>query len=86
MFALLIPHFGLFVNLVGAGACTAIAFVLPAYFHYVLHKESVYTHWKPKAVGVGVVLFGVVGGALSFVLSMVDLVNVIAGGDSGGSE
>lgn len=84
--ALLVPHFGLFVNLVGAGACTALAFVLPVWFHWVLFREEVYTWWWPKAKGVAVVVFGVVGGGISLVLSVVELGTLIAGGGGGGGD
>ena len=82
--ALLVPHFGLFVNLVGAGACTALAFVLPVWFHWVLFREEEYTWWWPKAKAVSVVVFGVVGGGISFILSVVELGTLIAGGEPSG--
>ncbi|MCH2554098.1 MAG: amino acid transporter, partial [SAR116 cluster bacterium] len=33
-FALTIPHFGLFLSLIGCVTCNLLAFILPAYFHY----------------------------------------------------
>lgn len=86
LFALLIPHFGLFVNLVGAGACTALAFILPVWFHWVLFRDEAYTSLLPKVKIGAVVVFGVIGGGLSFVLTVVELGKLIGGGEPSGGE
>ena len=37
--AMVIPRLGLFLNLVGSFACTALAFILPVVIYDKLHKE-----------------------------------------------
>jgi amino acid permease len=38
--AMVIPRLGLFLNLVGSFACTALAFILPVVIYDKLHKEE----------------------------------------------
>ena len=35
--AMIVPKFGLFINLVGAFACTALAFIMPVWIYNKLH-------------------------------------------------
>lgn len=39
--AMVVPKFGLFINLIGAFACTALAFILPVRIYDKTHKEEI---------------------------------------------
>jgi len=67
--AMAVPHFALFANLIGALACSCLAFVLPAVFYLKLYKGEI--SGFHRCVCYCSVLFGVVGGTIS-VYSTID--------------
>ena len=69
--AMIVPKFGLFINLIGSFACTALAFILPVQMYNKTHREEMtrnrkYMHYV-------LVFFGCVCGAISFVISIIEL-------------
>ena len=74
--AMIVPKFGLFINLVGAFACTALAFVMPVYIYNTTFKEEItlrrrYFHYF-------LVLFGCIAGSIATVVSVYDLIDAFA--------
>lgn len=74
--AMIVPKFGLFINLVGAFACTALAFVMPVYIYNTTYKEEItkqkrYFHYF-------LVLFGCIAGAIATTVSVYDLIEAFA--------
>jgi len=69
--AVSIPHFGLFLGLVGSVCCTLLSFILPSLFHYLRPG-------KPTGNGltlsdkfdIFMIIFGIFGGAISFSITM----------------
>ena len=84
LMALLVPHFGLFVNLVGAGACSAIAFVLPTIFHLRLHKPVQRCLAFTKAAAI--IVFGVVGGLVALILTVQELIQTVHAEANGAAD
>ena len=74
--AMLVPKFGLFINLVGAFACTALAFVMPVWIYNRLHSETL-TNTK-RYLHYALVLFGLIAGGIASVVSIYDLVQAFA--------
>jgi proton-coupled amino acid transporter len=72
--ALVVPHFGLFLGLIGSVACTLLAFIMPALFHLRRPDRSNATK-QGDGLDWFVIVFGCVGGVLSFVLTMKDLIS-----------
>jgi amino acid permease len=58
--AIITPHFGLFVNLIGSVACASLAFIMPMMFHTRLHTDIAP---RDKIVPAFVIVIGVLGGA-----------------------
>jgi len=77
-----IPHFGLFLGIIGSVACSLLAFVLPALFHLRRIDRSDASRLG-DAKDMGLIAFGVVGGGVSFVMTMKELVTAIAGQHGG---
>lgn len=73
--AALTPHFGLFVNLVGAVSCSLLAFILPAAMHFGFGATR-----AVRAKDGLLILFGIAGGAVSFVLTVKELIAAFAAG------
>ena len=71
--AVVIPKFGLFVGLIGCLSCSMLAFILPAMFSLKLDdgQRGRWLKWF-------MVWFGVIGGGISFVVTMVELVEAIS--------
>lgn len=67
--ATIIPKFGLFINLTGAFACTALAFILPVLMYSQLYKDEM-TKFR-KYSHIVIVIFGTLCGMISFVMSMI---------------
>ena len=73
--AVITPHFTLFVNLIGAVACTMLAFVLPAIFYLrLVDNPSNMLYAKTAAI----VIFGLTGGAVCLYVTMEELLRAIA--------
>lgn len=70
--AMVIPRLGLFLNLVGSFACTALAFILPVVIYDKLHKEEISRRkrWFHRFL----IIFGLVAGSLSSAISIYKLV------------
>ena len=69
--AMVVPKFGLFINLIGAFACTALAFILPVRIYDMTHKEEITR--RRQLMHYALVTFGVICGLISFVISVKDL-------------
>jgi len=69
--AMVVPKFGLFINLIGAFACTALAFILPVRIYDMTHKDEITR--RRQLLHYALVAFGVVCGMISFVISIKDL-------------
>lgn len=69
--AMLIPKLGLFLNLVGSFACTALAFILPVLIYDRLHSKEMNKRktWFHRFI----MLFGLVAGSLSTATSVYKL-------------
>ena len=78
--AMIVPKFGLFINLVGAFACTALAFVMPVWIYNRLHSESL-TKTK-RYMHYALVTFGLIAGGIASVVSIYDLVQAFAHEDA----
>ena len=66
--ALVVPKFGLFINLNGSFACTALAFVMPVWFYNRTHEGQVSFFWK--FTHFIIIIFGILCGAISFFVSI----------------
>ena len=69
--AMIVPKFGLFINLIGSFACTALAFILPVQMYNKTHTEDMSK--RRKALHWVLVVFGCICGAISFVISLIEL-------------
>lgn len=74
-----VPKFGLFINLVGSVACTALAFVIPVLIYnraYALEisKKRI---WGHRALVVG----GCICGSMSFYSSVNNIIAALGEGD-----
>ena len=74
-----VPHFSLFLNLIGAVACSALAFILPVAFFHRLYGDD-QKAWR-KGAHVGVVVFGAIGSMTSLVVTVLELVRVSTTGE-----
>lgn len=79
LMALYTPHFGLFINLIGAVSCSTLAFVVPALIYRATMGKKL-TRWKRAQVW-AIVAFGVGGGAYSAALTLIGFTEA---GDEGG--
>ena len=77
--ALVVPKFGLFINLIGSFACTALAFILPVQMYNKTHRDEMTRKWK--YLHSTLVIFGCVCGAISFVISIIALVQAFSEND-----
>lgn len=82
--AMIVPKFGLFINLIGAFACTALAFILPVRIYDLVHKDVI--SWRRSCFHVFLMTFGIVCGFISFVLTFQDLVKAFSEKDETGEE
>lgn len=73
--ACVVPHFGLFVNLIGSVACTLLAFIFPSLFYLRLANPGT----KTRRFIIACVVFGFIGGGISFVLTIVEFIELAAG-------
>mmetsp|Transcript_45642 Transcript_45642/g.108673 ORF Transcript_45642/g.108673 Transcript_45642/m.108673 type:complete len:213 (-) Transcript_45642:13-651(-) len=71
--ALSIPHFGLFLGLLGSMACALLAFVLPSLFHYRRLDRADATAFG-DGMDIFLIVFGLVAGAVSFTFTVQELV------------
>ena len=80
--AMIVPRFGLFINAIGAFACTALAFVLPVKIYDITHKDEMSR--KRKCLHYILVAFGVIAGLISFFVSVNDLIHAFSEKDETG--
>lgn len=74
--ATIIPKFGLFINLTGAFACTALAFILPVLMYSTLFKDDLTK--KRRYFHYFVAVFGTLCGFISFVISFIEIVKAFS--------
>jgi amino acid permease len=72
LIAMGVPKFGLFINLIGSVACTALAFVIPIYIYNKVFSNEI-TKLR-KVIHYMLVIFGLIGGSLSFVISIYNII------------
>jgi len=77
-----IPHFGLFLGLIGSVACSALAFVLPAAFHLKRPDRGNATRLG-DAKDISLMAFGIIAGGVSFTMTFKELLNADEGGGGG---
>lgn len=70
--ALIVPKFGLFINLNGSFACTALAFVMPVWMYNQTHEGKISLSWK--FTHYIIVIFGTICGAISFIVSILEII------------
>jgi amino acid permease len=70
--AMVVPKFGLFINLVGSFACTALGFVIPVLVYNKAHEKELTNLWL--WLHRLLIIFGVIGGSMSFYVSIVNIV------------
>jgi hypothetical protein len=73
--AMVVPKFGLFINLTGACACTALAFLFPIKMFSIVNKE-ITRFWK--LIHYVILIMGIFAGSISFLVSSVALVNAFS--------
>jgi len=71
LIALAIPNFGLLISLIGALGCAALQFIAPSMFYLKLFPEA--RPWR-KFLSALYVLFGLVGGVLGTVQTVIEIV------------
>lgn len=76
--AMIIPKFGLFINLSGAFACTALAFILPVLMYNTLHMDEMSI--TRKRIHYFVAIFGTICGTISCFMSMAEIVKAFGAG------
>ena len=74
--AMVVPKFGLFINLVGAFACTLLVFVLPVQIYNKAYNGALST-WR-KYFHYALVTFGIIVGSIATVVSVYELINAFA--------
>ena len=75
---MIIPKFGLFINLTGAFACTALAFILPTLMYNKLYHDKITQN--RRYAHLALIVFGTICGVVSFILSFVELVKAFSEG------
>jgi proton-coupled amino acid transporter len=69
--AMIVPKFGLFINLIGSFACTALGFLLPVQIYNRLHWRGMSN--KRKWAHRLIVVFGFSCGVVSFIMSISEI-------------
>lgn len=77
LMAIVVPHFGLFMGLVGSFTGTCLCFVFPCLFHMVLKWNEL--RWYNIVVRVSVIMLGLICGALGIVFTGKELAKVFTG-------
>eukprot|EP00913_Durusdinium_trenchii_P009412 g8846.t1 len=71
-----IPHFGLFLGIIGSLACSMLAFVLPALLHF-RRKDRSDASRGGDVKDLCIIAFGVIGGLVSFSVTLKDLIQAM---------
>lgn len=74
--AMSIPKFGMFINLTGAFACTALAFILPTLMYNELYKQEMAIN--VRRFHYVLITFGTVCGTISFFMSMQEIIKAFS--------
>ena len=82
--AIIVPKFNLFINLIGSFACTALAFILPVMMYNKMHEAELTA--GRRILHKVLVVFGCVCGAISFVMSVIELAKAFSEGDPEGTD
>lgn len=77
LMAIVVPHFGLFMGLVGSFTGTCLCFMFPCIFHMVLKWNEL--KWYNIVVRVTIIIFGLVCGVLGIVFTARELANAVSG-------
>jgi len=77
---MVVPKFGLFINLIGSFACTALAFIMPVYIYNKIHADEI-TH-RRKMIHYVLVIFGCICGTISFVVSLKEIIKAFSEPDA----
>lgn len=72
MLATIVPKFGLFVNLLGSLACTALAYIIPIFLYNKMCEDLV-SVWR-RRFHYFLIVFGFSCGVLSFVMTLLDII------------
>ena len=75
--AIIVPHFGLFMGLVGSFTGTCLCFVFPCVFHMVLKWKEL--RWYSIVIRVYIIVFGTICGVLGIVFTGKELANAVSG-------
>ena len=70
--AIVVPKFGLFINLIGSFACTSLAFILPIYMYNKTFRGQI--SQRRKYMHYLLLVFGIICGSISFVISIKEIV------------
>ena len=77
MLAIVVPHFGLVMGLVGSFTGTCLCFVFPCVFHMILKWKEL--KWYSIVLRVIISVFGVICGVLGIVFTGIELANAVSG-------
>lgn len=77
LMAIVVPHFGLFMGLVGSFTGTCLCFVFPCLFHMVLKWAEL--KWYNIVVRVSIIIIGLTCGALGIVFTGKELAKAVSG-------
>ena len=72
MLATIVPKFGLFVNLLGSLACTALAYIIPIFLYNKMCEDLV-SIWR-RRIHYLLIVFGFACGIVSFVMTLLDII------------
>ena len=72
LLAIMVPHFGLLMGVIGSFTGTCLCFIFPCYFHLKLRWETL-SKWQ-VFVDVFIIVFGVAAGSLGLAFSTKALV------------
>ena len=81
---MIVPKFGLFINLIGSFACTALAFILPVQMYNKTHEGELSR--RRKTMHLILVIFGCICGAISFVMSVIEIAKAFTEDDPAGQD
>lgn len=84
MLAVVIPKFGLFINLTGAFSCTALAFILPVLMYNKVAADDLTP--RRKQAHYAILAFGIICGTISFIMSLREIVQAFSEGDENQPE
>ena len=73
---MVVPKFGLFINLIGSFSCTALAFILPVYIYNKIFSDEI-SH-RRRMTHYVLVIFGCICGGISFVVSFTEIIKAFS--------